>query len=131
MFVLNIFHYTESYFRFLFQNHNTRLWKSCHNLLPRETMCFMPDYLNAVTALYPIKLMKTVRLRVSDTEQLLLDPELNLKVVVLVRDPRGVYASRYVIPPPPSLSMLELGTLVLDNHNPNCLISMSIVGTFN
>ena len=62
-------------------------------------MCFMPDYLNAVTALYPIKLMKTVRLRVSDTEQLLLDPELNLKVVVLVRDPRGVYASRYVTPP--------------------------------
>ena len=60
----------------------------------------MPDYLNAVTALYPIKLMKTVRLRVSDTEQLLLDPELNLKVVVLVRDPRGVYASRYVTPPP-------------------------------
>ena len=98
--ILTIFFYSEFYFRFLFKNHNTRLWKSCYNLLPRETMCFMPDYLNAVSALYPIKLMKTVRLRVSDTEQLLLDPELNLKVVVLVRDPRGVYASRYVTHPP-------------------------------
>ena len=57
-------------------------------------MCFMPDFLNAVSPLYPIKLMKTVRLRVIETEKLLMDPELNLKVVVLVRDPRGVYASR-------------------------------------
>ena len=40
--------------------------------------------------------MKTVRLRVKDTEKLFLDPEFgsSLKLVVLVRDPRGVMNSR-------------------------------------
>ena len=82
------------FFRFLFKCHNFRLWRNCVNLLPKETMCFMPDYLSAVCPVYPVKLVKTVRLRVRDTEQLVADPDLALKMVVLVRDPRGVYASR-------------------------------------
>jgi len=80
--------------KFLMKNHNKRLWNSCSNLLPRETMCLMPEYLNRVCPLYPIRLAKTVRLRVARVEPLLQDPSMDLKVVVLVRDPRGVYNSR-------------------------------------
>ena len=67
---------------------------SCQKLLPRATMCYMPQYLNAVCPLYPIKLIKTVRLRVKATEKLLQDPAMDLKIIVLVRDPRGTYNSR-------------------------------------
>jgi len=80
--------------KFLFKNHNHRLWSSCSNLLPQETMCFMPDYLRAVCPLYPIKLIKTVQLRVSSARELLESADMNLKIVVLVRDPRGVFSSR-------------------------------------
>jgi len=80
--------------KFLFENHNFRLWNSCKNLLPKSAMCFMPDYLNHVCPLFPIKLIKTVRLRVRKIEKLLGDPAMDLKVIVLVRDPRGVYNSR-------------------------------------
>jgi hypothetical protein len=57
-------------------------------------MCHRPEYLTALCPLYPIKLIKTVRLRVAKVEKLLRDAAMNLKVVVLVRDPRGVYNSR-------------------------------------
>ena len=56
-------HVSESSNKFLFENHNFRLWNSCHNLLPNNAMCFMPDYLNHACRLFPIKLIKTVRLR--------------------------------------------------------------------
>ena len=39
-------------------------------------------------------MIKTVQLRIKDTEELLKDTSLNLKVIVLVRDPRGVMKSR-------------------------------------
>jgi len=80
--------------KFIFENHNFRLWNSCKSLLPSHAMCFMPDYLNHVCPLFPIKLIKTVRLRVRKVEKLLSDPAMALKVLVLVRDPRGVYNSR-------------------------------------
>ena len=80
--------------KFLLKNHNKRLWNSCANVLPKETMCLLPEYLNTVCPLYPIKLIKTVRLRVAKVEPLLQDPALDLKVILLVRDPRGVYNSR-------------------------------------
>ena len=87
-------HVTQGPNKFLFENHNFRLWNSCHNLLPNNLMCFMPDYLNRVCPLFPIKLIKTVRFRVRNVEELLQDSAMDLKVIVLVRDPRGVYNSR-------------------------------------
>ena len=74
--------------------HNFRLRNSCHHLLPQEKMCLFPEYLNKVCPLYPIKLMKTVRLDLRETETLIKDPSLNLKILFLVRDPRGTYNSR-------------------------------------
>ena len=80
--------------KFLFKNHNFRLWNSCQNMLPQEMMCLLPEYLNKVCPLYPIKLMKTVRLNLRETETLIKDPSLDLKILFLVRDPRGTYNSR-------------------------------------
>ena len=80
--------------KFLFKNHNFRLWNTCHNLLPNDMMCYMPDYLNTVCPMYPIKLIKTVRLQMKEIEPLIEDPSLGLKIVFLVRDPRGTYNSR-------------------------------------
>ena len=79
---------------FLLRKHNKRLWNSCSHLRHRETMCLSPDYLNQICPLHPIRLIKTVRLRVMKVEKLLEDPAMDLRVVLLVRDPRGVYNSR-------------------------------------
>ena len=81
--------------RFLFK-HNFRLWNVCENILMAGSACFMPELYLKSCPTFPIRLIKTVRLRVKQIENLLLDPELRhtLKVVVLVRDPRGVMNSR-------------------------------------
>ncbi len=79
---------------FLFQ-HNHRVWNVCRNLLPGKAACFLPKLFNQTCHLFPMRIAKTVRLRVAATERLLSDPRLpNLRVVVLVRDPRGVMSSR-------------------------------------
>ena len=79
---------------FLLKKHNKRLWDSCSHFRHGETMCLMPEYLNQICPLHPIRLIKTVRLRVAKVEKLLQDPAMDLRVVLLVRDPRGVYNSR-------------------------------------
>ena len=81
--------------RFLFK-HNFRLWNVCENLLMASSACFMPELYFKTCPIFPIRVIKTVRMRVAETEKLLTDPELKetLKVVVLVRDPRGVMNSR-------------------------------------
>ena len=81
--------------RFLFR-HNFRLWNVCENLLMAGAACFMPELYLSTCPIFPIRVIKTVRLRVEETEKLILDPELGktLKIVVLVRDPRGVMNSR-------------------------------------
>ncbi len=79
---------------FLF-THNLRVWNVCQNLLPSKAACFLPKLYVQSCPLFPLRVIKTVRLRLRDARRLLDDPELpNLKVVVLVRDPRPVMASR-------------------------------------
>jgi hypothetical protein len=84
---------------FLFK-HNFRLWNLCVHLLKGNTACFLPELYYKVCPIFPIRVIKTVRLRVRETEKLLLDSELGktLKIVVLVRDPRGVMNSRSAMP---------------------------------
>ena len=81
--------------RFLFR-HNFRLWNVCESLLMAGSACFMPELYHKTCPLFPIRVVKTVRLRVKAAEKLLNDPELGqtLKIVILVRDPRGVMNSR-------------------------------------
>lgn len=87
-------HVSLSKNQFLFDD-NFRVWQVCQRLLPGKAACFAPRLYQAVCPLFPIRLIKTVRLRVEHTAHLLADPELpNLKVIVLIRDPRGTMNSR-------------------------------------
>ena len=81
---------------------NFRLWNTCKTLCPgcndglvsRE--CSILSFYNSTCPKFPIRLIKTVRFRMEDSEKLLLDPDIgkSLKIILLVRDPRGVMKSR-------------------------------------
>ncbi|XP_017834912.1 carbohydrate sulfotransferase 4 [Drosophila busckii] len=76
---------------YLFE-HNVRLWDVCRDY-PR--FCWRPAFLTPFCRLFPIQSMKTVRLRLAQAEELLQDQSLsNLRIVLLVRDPRGTMQSR-------------------------------------
>ena len=60
----------------------------------RKSYCWKPEFLNKFCPLFPFQSIKTVRLRLNLTEQLVQDPSLNVRVMLLVRDPRGTMESR-------------------------------------
>lgn len=72
-------------------SHNTRLWHQCHSY---PQFCWDPKFLNDFCRLFPFQSMKVVRLRLALAEELLKDDTLNVKIVLLVRDPRGTIQSR-------------------------------------
>ncbi|XP_037787074.1 carbohydrate sulfotransferase 4-like [Penaeus monodon] len=72
-------------------NHNTRVWNSCSR---NRALCFDKEYLSAVCKYMPVNVMKTVRMGLAPVISLLQDPSLDLRVVHLVRDPRGSLHSR-------------------------------------
>ncbi|XP_022192766.2 carbohydrate sulfotransferase 5 isoform X2 [Nilaparvata lugens] len=71
--------------------HNSRLWERC---LMHPHICWLPEFLSPFCRLFPFQSMKVVRLRLSLAEELLADPNLNVRVMLLVRDPRGTMQSR-------------------------------------
>ncbi|XP_050298026.1 carbohydrate sulfotransferase 5 isoform X2 [Anthonomus grandis grandis] len=71
--------------------HNKRLWSQCDAY---PDYCWDPDFLNEFCKLFPFQSMKTVRMRLKLAEELLQDNTLNVKVILLVRDPRGTLQSR-------------------------------------
>jgi len=77
-------------------NHNKRLWAHCteggSNF--RKSYCWSPQFLNRFCPLFPFQSIKTVRLRLNLTKSLVEDPSLNVRVLLLVRDPRGTIQSR-------------------------------------
>jgi len=77
-------------------NHNKRLWAHCtaggSNF--RKSYCWKPEFLNKFCPLFPFQSIKTVRLRLNLTRSLVEDPSLNVRVLLLVRDPRGTMQSR-------------------------------------
>ena len=75
--------------------HNLRLRTVCEGLVKNgDTLCYDPDYVQNICELHPIQLVKTVRMRTRQIAPLLDDPELNIKLIVLMRDPRAVRSSR-------------------------------------
>lgn len=74
-------------------NHNTRLWRYCRT---RPQLCSDPEFLGAFCEQFPLQSMKVVRIRLQLADKLLAAPELGdrARVVLLVRDPRGVLQSR-------------------------------------
>ncbi|KAK7866079.1 hypothetical protein R5R35_013576 [Gryllus longicercus] len=71
--------------------HNTRLWAQCKK---HRDLCWSPDFLSPFCRLFPFQSMKVVRLRLKLVEEFLKDPSLNVRVLLLVRDPRGTVQSR-------------------------------------
>ncbi|XP_064101690.1 uncharacterized protein LOC135212179 isoform X1 [Macrobrachium nipponense] len=72
-------------------DHNTRLWNSCAR---NRALCFDKDYISNMCKYMPVNVMKTVRMGLSPVVELLQDPSLDLRVIHLVRDPRGSLHSR-------------------------------------
>lgn len=71
--------------------HNTRLWKHCRIF---TQYCFIPKFLEPFCKLFPLQSMKVVRLRAALAQVLLDDPSLNVRIILLIRDPRGTMQSR-------------------------------------
>uniref|UniRef100_T1J648 Sulfotransferase domain-containing protein n=1 Tax=Strigamia maritima TaxID=126957 RepID=T1J648_STRMM len=75
--------------QFLFQ-HNTRLWTSCR-IKPK--LCFDAKFVSAMCSEFPFQVMKVTRISLKPIMQLL-DQYPELKIIYLVRDPRGILSSR-------------------------------------
>lgn len=72
-------------------SHNSRLWEACTKL---PELCFQSQFLNQFCRLFPFQSMKIVRVRLKLFQELLDDPSFNIRVLLLVRDPRGILQSR-------------------------------------
>ncbi|XP_071454878.1 carbohydrate sulfotransferase 5-like [Hetaerina americana] len=71
-------------------SHNSRLWKACKS----HGLCWDPSFLAHFCKLFPFQSMKVVRLKLNLASRLLEDDSLNMRIVFLVRDPRGTLQSR-------------------------------------
>ena len=76
---------------------NVKYWNICMKKLHLgKAMCTSKAFVDTICALFPIRVAKTVRMRLRAVKVLLEDPDLkqNLKVIYLIRDPRAVMRSR-------------------------------------
>ena len=74
-------------------SHNKRLWSNCYGSGRKH--CYNPEFLSQFCSLFPFQSLKTVRLRLNLTRQIIEDSSLNVQVLYLVRDPRATLQSRY------------------------------------
>ncbi|XP_046471357.1 carbohydrate sulfotransferase 5-like isoform X1 [Neodiprion pinetum] len=72
-------------------NHNSPLWKQCQ---AHRRICYNHRFLSGMCKLFPFQSMKLVRLRLRVAQQLLADEKLAVRLILLVRDPRGTLQSR-------------------------------------
>ncbi|CAG0897601.1 unnamed protein product [Darwinula stevensoni] len=72
-------------------SHNKRLWSWCYFHRP---LCNSSSFLSRFCSLFPFQTMKTVRVQLNGFRTILEDPDLDVRLVLLVRDPRGVMESR-------------------------------------
>lgn len=72
---------------------NFRYQNAC--LKSNQESCYLPEVYKSACEMFPIRLIKTIRLLFSGANSLLMDPEIGnkLKVIFLFRDPRGVHQS--------------------------------------
>lgn len=71
-------------------SNNIRVWK--HLSSPFQ---YSLDFISDACELFPVQVMKLTRLPLSNAEVFLQDLTLNLKLIYLVRDPRGMLLSRW------------------------------------
>lgn len=70
---------------------NIQLWPFCKAF---DKFCKNPKFLSSVCKVFPVQIIKTVRVSLNQVGPLLDDSELNLKLILLIRDPRGIINSR-------------------------------------
>lgn len=73
--------------------HNKRIWKPC-STSQRVDLCSNETFLTQACNMFPIQLVKSVRLRLNLTQLFLGETRLNAKVIFLIRDPRATISSR-------------------------------------
>lgn len=73
-------------------SHNHDLWKYCK--LNSSQYCQNKEFMNQFCKIYPFITMKTVRLGLDLAQMLLLERDLNIRILILIRDPRGTMHSR-------------------------------------
>lgn len=72
-------------------NHNTHLWRQCQI---HKKICWEPRFVSKFCQLFPFQSMKLVRLRLNVAENLLAQTRLGIRLILLIRDPRGILQSR-------------------------------------
>ncbi|CAG7838159.1 unnamed protein product [Allacma fusca] len=72
-------------------NHNSRVWKFCQE---NHQVCWDPNFNSNMCRMFPFQALKTVRMRLTLARAILKDPKLNIRLLYLVRDPRGTLQSR-------------------------------------
>ncbi|XP_057319631.1 carbohydrate sulfotransferase 5-like isoform X1 [Microplitis mediator] len=72
-------------------NHNTHLWTQC---VIHRKICWDPLFVTKFCRIFPFQSMKLVRLRLRIAQVLLEDESLGVRMVLLIRDPRGLMQSR-------------------------------------
>lgn len=84
--------FTKTHFRDTI-GQNKRVWQACKNG-GNGTVCADSAFLSEACKMFPIQLVKTVRLRLNLTHLLLNDQKLRVKVIFVIRDPRNIVESR-------------------------------------
>ena len=77
--------------------YNFRFWNLCSGFSMGEAACFIPNFTSSFCPRFPIHLTKSVRVRLGQVIQMMNDDGVfkeNLKMVLLIRDPRAVMNSR-------------------------------------
>lgn len=73
---------------------NKLVWKACSSDELGDALCYNENFLSQACNLYPWSIMKLVRLRLLTLRPVLLTDTMNVRIIFLVRDPRGVMNSR-------------------------------------
>lgn len=80
---------------FLTLRRNKRYWQRCTHRDSSRVLCYNICFLAAACRSFPVQIIKTIRMAASEAGKLIEEyPDLNLKVIHLVRDPRGTMNSR-------------------------------------
>ncbi|ODM97584.1 Carbohydrate sulfotransferase 4 [Orchesella cincta] len=72
-------------------SHNSRVWQYCEK---SYDVCWDPKFLSDMCRLFPFQSVKTVRMRLRLAKSLLENKKFNIRLLLLIRDPRGTMQSR-------------------------------------
>lgn len=75
-------------------NENNRRLRTYCEAFHFLKLCKHPSFMSSFCSIFPFQVIKTVRFRAALAEPLLSNLDLNIQIVLLIRDPRGIISSR-------------------------------------